>query len=207
MGPQRFTVFILGACSCLDWGGVRRKVTMDGSIWKRKKLGLGEAWRCTRAWLTSAFSGRLLCPSCFFSISLLVGFLLSRLKALIMALNRFKSFCFSIQRSGVCGYQSQPPFCLILSDDLDCNVERNSAARIPFHIVLFPKRAGGWHIPIDFQWKYWECDHVWTWPLSKFILLNNYFQTRGWCLKIIENLHSSYNTMFKFKFKWVVLNI
>ena len=32
-----------------------------------------------------------------------------------MALNRFKSFCFSIQRSGVCGYQSQPPFCLILS--------------------------------------------------------------------------------------------
>lgn len=97
----------------LRW--VRGKVTTDGSIRKRKKLGLGETWRCTRAWLTSAFSGTLLCPSCFFSISLLVGFLLSRLKALIMALNRFTSFCFSIQRSGVCGCQSQPPFCLILS--------------------------------------------------------------------------------------------
>lgn len=51
----------------------------------------------------------------FFSISLLVGFLLSRLKALTMALNRFTSFHFSIQRSGICGCQSQPPFCLILS--------------------------------------------------------------------------------------------
>lgn len=113
MGAQRFTVFILGAGSCLDWGGVRRKVTVDGST-ERKELGLGEAWRCTRAWLTPAFSRRLLHPSCFFSISLLVGFLLSRLKALIMALNRFTSFSFSIQRSGIPGRQSQPSFCLIL---------------------------------------------------------------------------------------------
>lgn len=68
-----------------------------------------EAWRCARAdWLQpsrgTALSIRL------FSISLLVGFLLSRLKALTMALNRFTSFRFSIREVVSVGASPQPPF-------------------------------------------------------------------------------------------------
>ena len=78
-----------------------------GKSWERHEDAQGPDWLQPSA-------GDCSLHHVFFSISLLVGFLLSRLKALIMALNRFTSFSFSVQRSGVRGCQSQPSFCLIL---------------------------------------------------------------------------------------------
>lgn len=114
MGAQRFTVLILGAGSCLDWDWVRRKVSVDGSIWKRKELGLqrhedaqGPDWLQPSG--GTALSIRL------FSISLLVGFLLSRLKALTMALNRFTSFSFFNPEKWYLWVPVSTTICLILS--------------------------------------------------------------------------------------------